>query len=302
MNTTDTSTYDVGVIVGRFQVPQLHDGHIQLIEHVTQRHKKVIVVLGVSPLMNTTNNPLDFESRRQMIHDTYPNVVVLYIKDIHNDQAWSTILDSLIGDVVTPTQSVVLYGGRDSFIKAYTGKYHTFELVQEGHLSGSEVRDIVRQESRRSEDFRAGVIWASANRFPTVYACVDVAIFKKNYTLIGLGQKTHETKWRLIGGFSDPGSPTFEHDAYREVAEETGMGLTGLTYLGSFTVNDWRYNNEPDVLRTLLFRGTTEDIGKAADDIAAFQWFDVEKLRTNYHKVIIPNHIPLIERVLESVA
>lgn len=39
---------DVGVIVGRFQVHQLHDAHIHLIKSVYDTHAHTIVVLGVS--------------------------------------------------------------------------------------------------------------------------------------------------------------------------------------------------------------------------------------------------------------
>ncbi len=37
----------VGVIVGRFQVPNLHTSHMQLIEYVESRHMKMIVLLGI---------------------------------------------------------------------------------------------------------------------------------------------------------------------------------------------------------------------------------------------------------------
>jgi bifunctional NMN adenylyltransferase/nudix hydrolase len=65
-------SYDVGVIVGRFQVPELHDAHKDLIETVCDKHDKVIIFLGLSPLMVTRENPLDFESRKQMILESSP--------------------------------------------------------------------------------------------------------------------------------------------------------------------------------------------------------------------------------------
>lgn len=35
------TTPDVGVICGRFQVPSLHEGHLDLFQQVADRHKKV---------------------------------------------------------------------------------------------------------------------------------------------------------------------------------------------------------------------------------------------------------------------
>src|SRR5688572_27292483 len=91
--------YDVGVIVGRFQVPTLHTGHRSLINHVTKNHDKVVIILGVSPVLNTLNNPLDYEARAQMIQEAYPNIVVLPLLDQQNDSLWSSSLDRLLDNI-----------------------------------------------------------------------------------------------------------------------------------------------------------------------------------------------------------
>ena len=76
-----TNKYDVGVIVGRFQVPSLHEAHRELIQSVVNKHPRTIIFLGVSPVPTSRNNPLDFETRRRMIQDEFPEVEILYIKD-----------------------------------------------------------------------------------------------------------------------------------------------------------------------------------------------------------------------------
>lgn len=297
INMKDHKNYDVGVIVGRFQVPNLHDGHRQLINFVTERHSKVLIVLGMIEASNSTNNPLDFEARRQMIQEEYPNITVLYVKDVPDDFIWSTNLDGVISDFVSPTQTVMLYGSRDSFIDAYEGRFDTFELMQENHMSGTAIRNHVRNTCRPNDDFRAGVIWAVANRYPTVYTCVDVAIFNHDWTKIALGRKKNEKKWRLIGGFSDPASENFELDAYREVREETGLSIGRLQYLGSFTIDDWRYRKEPDSVKTILFAGQAgAGLGKAADDIEELEWFDIDYLFENIDRMIMDNHTELFIR------
>src|SRR5690242_6721581 len=108
--------YDVGVIVGRFQVPELHPSHKNLIRYVVEKHPKVIIFLGNPATLGTRNNPLDFEMRKQMILTDFPEAIVLIANDCVNDEVWSKNLDSAISSVTTPNQKVVLYGGRDSFI------------------------------------------------------------------------------------------------------------------------------------------------------------------------------------------
>ena len=53
---------DIGVIIGRFQVHELHLAHMALIETVLQNHTKVILFLGTSTAIATRKNPLDFKA------------------------------------------------------------------------------------------------------------------------------------------------------------------------------------------------------------------------------------------------
>ena len=48
-----------GVIIARFQTPALHEGHLSLIRQVKQKHNRLIIVLGVSPVKGSRKNPLD---------------------------------------------------------------------------------------------------------------------------------------------------------------------------------------------------------------------------------------------------
>ena len=279
MKKVEKPLQDVGVIVGRFQVHELHSAHLDLIQFVCNNHKKVIIFLGMSPLLVTRNNPLDFESRKQMITETFPNVIVLYIKDRNSDEKWSAELDRQIVDVITPNQTVVLYGSRDSFISHYHGRFATQELVQETFISGSETRKMISKSVKNTPEFRAGVIWAAYNQYPKCYATVDIAIFNEDYTKLLLARKPDETKYRFVGGFSDPGSDSFEADARREVHEETGLEITDLKHVGSMIVNDWRYRQETDVIKTIFYSckvlfGRPE----AQDDIAEVRWFDFDKI------------------------
>ena len=286
--------YDCGVIVGRFQVPDLHQGHRDLIDHVCNEHKKVLIVLGKSPVENTLTNPLDFEMRKQMIQQVYPHVTILPLMDQWSDEVWSRNLDAVVTGFLSPTQNALLYGGRDSFIKAYTGRYPSEPLRQEGHLSGTAIREAIRREALNSRDFRAGVTWASANRFPTVFVTVDCGIFNKDWTKIILGRKPGENGWRLPGGFADPLSLSFEEDAEREALEETLCHMQGTRYLSSHSIEDWRYQGEPDCIRTMLFVGWTDNDPQAADDLADAQWFWPHDVQKDNYEMVMPQHRELV--------
>lgn len=286
---------DVGIIVGRFHVPELHSEHIDLIKSVVKNHPKVIIFLGVSPLLVSANNPLDFEARKQMILEKFPDVIVLYIKDTKYDTVWSKRLDGQISDVVSDNQTVTLYGSRDSFISHYKGKFPVVELEATKFVSGTEIRRAIKSKVRPTYDFRAGVIWAALNRFKQTYHTVDVAIFNEAETEVLLGRKPGNDKYQFVGGFTDPGCNSDEEDAKREVFEETGLEVGPLEYVGSSNVNDWRYKNEVDKIRTSLFK-THRVFGcaKGADDIPEVKWFKLNEVLD----VIDPMHLPLWNMVV----
>lgn len=299
--------YDVGVIVGRFQVPELHVGHMDLIDTVMKQHEKVVVFLGVSPLWATLSNPLDFEARKQMLLAQFPNLIVLYIKDQPSDRLWSVTLDGMISDVVAPSQSVVLYGSRDSFLPHYTGSFKTRALETTSVLSGTAARKLIlRSSTRDSADFRAGVAWAAGSRFPTAFTTVDVAIMDGDYiskapkreARVLLGRKPGSLLWQFIGGFSDPRSESFEADAIREVTEEAAVEIGDLRYVGSRVQDDWRYRNEQDCIKTMLFVADYV-FGRPTpgDDIEEVRWFPLgfRNLNHSLDIEVIDAHKPLLQ-------
>jgi len=288
---------DVGVIIGRFQVPELHEAHKELIDSVCKEHDRVIIFLGLSPVRVTRNNPLDFEGRKQMILDDYPDVTVLYVKDQKSDEAWSRKIDSSISDLIGPDQNATLYGSRSSFIKHYTGKFQTQELEQTRFISGTEIRKVISRKVKGHKYFRSGVIWAAYNQYPVSYTTVDIAILDGNKVL--LGKKPYEDKYRFVGGFSDPSSENFEEDAKREVSEETGLAVGDLKYLASFKIDDWRYRGEVDSIKTLFFTAIyIYGRPEANDDISEVRWFKLDDKILDH---IVDGHLPLMNHLLTFI-
>ena len=84
----------IGVIVARFQVAELTEGHKEILEHVlAKKHNQNVIFLGIAPTRATKNNPLDYDSRRRMIEEEYPGkFTIMYQRDDPSDEYWSASL------------------------------------------------------------------------------------------------------------------------------------------------------------------------------------------------------------------
>ena len=282
---------DVAFIIGRYQTHALHAEQIRMIDEVVKRHPRTIIVLGNSLMRGTIANPLDFRARKTMIQEKFPKLEVLYITDIPKDNTlWSANLDRLIKEN-TNNQTIALYGSKETFINKYNGKFATFEFEASSFVSADELRRQAVSNYQPNEQYRAGIVAAQANRFPTAYQTVDVAIVDDRCRLL-MGRKPTETKWRFIGGFSDPNSVSLEADARREASEETKTEVDGFTYLGSLKINDSRYMGEVDCIKTIFFVGKyIFGRPEGGDDIAEVKWIPIKDLNKDdigeFHHVLV---------------
>ncbi len=291
------------VIIARFQTPFLHDGHRYLIEHIQAQHHKVVVVLGVSPVKGSKLNPYDFYTRERLIKKAYPELLVLPLADHPSDGIWSANLDALLMETF-PRETFLLYGGRDSFIPAYSGRLASQELPPHQHYSATALRTENSDRVLDSEDFRLGINYAYHNLYAKVYPTVDVALFKEERTYLLLGRKKGRQEWRLPGGFVDAGDSDFESAAKRELMEECGkVEASPMLYIGSAKVDDWRYRREEDKIITLLFAADLlYGHAVAGDDLAEVEWFEVAGLENMLtRQVIAAGHQPLIQMLLRKI-
>jgi nicotinamide mononucleotide adenylyltransferase len=94
---------DVGVVIGRFQVHELTDGHLFLINSALANHRRVLVLVGSPQEYSTKKNPLDYPTRERMIRSRFPDVVVQAAPDFpNNDKRWSHHIDVTIAQCSTP--------------------------------------------------------------------------------------------------------------------------------------------------------------------------------------------------------
>lgn len=298
----------VGVIIARFQVPDLHEGHKYLIKEILTRHTRVLVLLGCAPIKLSENDPLNFATRKAMVEEFYYSndicdefgdrdleILPLYDKKT-SDELWSAEVDKIIKEnYFVNDQGAILYGSRDSFIPHYKGVFNTVQIESPfPNLKGTDLREDVAKHPMGSSDFRRGVIYATFDKFPFVYSCVDVAIMKGSSEIL-LGRKSTDPidEYRFIGGFVDPTDPNDFAAARREAYEETGASVEPYNYICSTIVNDWRYIKEKNckIMTRLIIAEYISGPIKAADDIEEVKWFDFEEL---YESNMVESHRPLL--------
>lgn len=293
-----TKKYKVGVTVGRFQVSDLHYAHIKIIYDMMVAHEKVCIFLGVSSAMGTDKDPLDFESRKIMIEEQFPNVIVEPITDQRSDEEWSKNLDIRIKQLF-PKQSVLICGGRDSFLDHYCGKYPTQEFPKINHFPGSEVRKKIGEKTLASSEFRKGQIYLTQKQYPRTFFTVDIACISPNgkTDMVLLGKKAKNDKLRFPGGFIDPTDESLFHAAKRELFEETNLDidLKEFNFLTSVRINDWRYRGSKDGIMTnfLVCNDDPKQKTQAKDDLVAVEWCDINDKKLE--EKITPSHLILLK-------
>jgi bifunctional NMN adenylyltransferase/nudix hydrolase len=299
----DSSKYEIGCLIMRLQVHELHEAHRALIDLVVDNHSKVILFLGVANIQNARRNPLDFATRMAMVRELYPNIVILPLKDMRNDCDWSKQLDDAISTPFGPDKKALLYGGRDSFIPHYKGRHMTTELTTDRFLSGTEIRNKVSKEILSTSDFRAGVIHNAYAQRPCAYPTVDIALINKVEGKLLLARKPFEDKWRFPGGFFDLKlDKSFEDAALRELLEECGEDIqtTSMEYVCSTVVDDWRYRKEDSKIITSLYtsnyiKGRIEP----NDDVFELMWVALDSL--NPRESMMSEHVDMAITLLNKL-
>lgn len=293
------NTQTLGVVVGRFQVPELHVGHQHLLDYARTRNSELLIVLGSGRGFPTPRNPLTFAVRRAMLLEKYPNAMIAEIFDHPSDEEWSKNLDAIIS-ALFPEHRVTLYGSRDSFIPYYHGRHTTEVHTEVPSPDGTSVRAHCF-DARTTPDFRRGLIRAQMERAPIPYPVVDIAIIRKETREVLLGQKKQDMgRWRFVGGFFDPAcDTTLEGAVRREAFEETsGLEIGAPIYIGSTTIDDWRYRKDKDrIISSFFMAPYIFGAPRPGDDLDALSWFPYEEVLG----VLAPEHQTLGELLMRAL-
>ena len=273
---------EVGVVIGRFQVASLSEGHEALIHAVNTRHHHLVILVGCHPVPGTAENPLDYQSREFMLREKFGKAIILPVFDCPTDDEWSRNIDRSISSIY-PLKSAVLYGGRDSFVPHYHGRYQCRVLDEAVSESGTQQRRDIARKRVVSEAQRAGIISAAINRFPCVHPTVDViptAIIGGDLHVLLAEKRQDGGQLRMIGGFVDKSDVSLEAAALRELDEEAGVRVADeIEYVLSHQVDDWRYKGKRDSIMTSIFwtpvMQNQLNRAKASDDIDAVHFINL---------------------------
>jgi bifunctional NMN adenylyltransferase/nudix hydrolase len=232
---------DVGVVIGRFQVPTFHQGHRDLLNMVCSRHQRVLALLGSPAWRGGFDDPLDYQTRAMMFHEEYPQFITAPITDTQTDESWSEKVDELI-KAHFPLSKVTLYTSRDGFLPHYSGRYSVVEVFEANKYSGTSVREATRALPLASTEFRAGAVYGILNNPGRMAPCVDGAVVRPTFAGIEvcLIKKPGEKLYRFPGGKLEPDDESLESAVNREVREETGLEVGTPIYVASGNLPDWR--------------------------------------------------------------
>lgn len=259
----------LGVVVGRFQVPDLHPAHHILIGEAMRATDQLLLILGVPHTRGTNNDPLDYATRRLMIQRHYPQANVIPLNDVASDLQWSRNLDAAIRTLIKEDDKVTLFCGRDGFNSAYRGKFPVKDIETVPTYSGTGLRVDARKAPRDSIDFRQGVIYGVGTKYPMTHMTVDIAVIGPKGILVA--RRPNANKLRFPGGFVDFADHSLEQSAHRELLQEMGLEAkseAAFEYVASLPVDDWRYRGRPDQrIMTTLFAIREEDtVGEHTPD------------------------------------
>ena len=291
----------LSVIIGRFQTPYLHQGHIKLIEEAKKVSDDVLILIGCTAAQGTDKNPLDFKTRESLFYSSgvLSNPAVLPLDDCPSDKDWSNKIDLIIEDL--GFKEAIIFGGRDNSIEDYYCGKHTVAIIhQHGNHSSTSLRKEIAEEPMQCPNFRSGIIYHAENRYPIVYHTVDVVIRYKDKVLMGMkGDKFH-----FIGGFVDPKDEDLEAAAYRELFEETGIeDGVDLGLHSSMKIDDSRYRDTKDSIMTHIFitRTNNEEIDLQLQKIKdhEFKEFDYIELNETSLKYLVADcHKPIFTKII----
>lgn len=287
----------LGVVIGRFQIHELHEGHLWLLDYVHERHEQLLILVGHNSIRFNTVDPFPFHIRRQMLKSRYGEAIILPLPDSPiGNRHWSMTVDEKVSGMCG-AEGATLYGSRDSFIPHYTGSFRTEEVPELQNRSATLVRAEAAGNHVDDPMFRLGWLAAIHEQYTITDPTVDMAIHSSDWTKVLMGRRGHGSPLRFFGGFVDPTDESYEEAASRERTEEAlGIEVGLPQYICSARINDPRYGRSSYGIMTTFF--AMEYLGgeaTAGDDMGLTEWCMLDE---SLRERVAPEHQKLVDQLL----
>jgi len=283
----------VGVIVARFQRSFLGDGPKYLINYVRERHRDVLIVLGVHGGVRTVKDPLTFKEREVMVRQSIRRkLTIVPLNDNPISHIfWSRNLDDLIGRTF-PGRDAVLYGSRQSFLPQYeeytARRFKTRHVRPRFEDSGTSHREQLL--SPRTRAGREALIFAELHRPNFVYSTSDLAITNhQTDEVLLIGKTIHEGFLSFAGGHVEKSDGNGQTTALREGNREEvrGIRIGEAEYVCDEVIHDPRYRRTNDAVHTGFYKAEfLGGVPTPGDDADLVQWVK----RSALSEVLVPWH------------
>ncbi len=238
----------IGILIGRFQVPEPHEGHVFLINSILERVDKLIILIGSSNKARSVKNPYTYRERINAISRHYgwseSRIEFAPINDyMYNDAQWMADVAATIEEMIFQVKGneltqITMFGHfkeGNSYLKWFPQfKYENID--SEIEVSGTEMRSanrhllpqVIQEEYTQYEHDK---YLFSNYPYPDCLQanCGDVVLECLGHVALVLRPNG---VWALPGGHKH-NHETFLDCALRELNEETNVKIPEKVLRGS---------------------------------------------------------------------
>ena len=136
----------------------------------------------------------------------------------------------------------------------------------------------------------------SRQQFPRSDPAVIMMVLDGDRALLGRQPSWPEGRYSTLAGFVEPGE-SLEEAVIREVAEETGVQVTDVTYFGN---QPWPF---PQSLMVGFFaRAVTTEVTVDGDELSDARWFSREEMKSGAEagSLVLPSGISISRSLVEA--
>lgn len=329
--------YDTIVYIGRFQ--PLHNGHVNIIQKISQLADKVIVIIGSKSNPVSTKNPWSYDERKEMIqHSTHVQYMKIHgVEDYtYDDFKWINKITEIVNSESPENANIAIAGYNKDESSSYLKYFPQWDLVEQPAYK--EYGNLINATDIRTEIFKGKFhhvqtilppfvatsvtlmngtrlkylqdVYADIQDIKTRYGTgnfmtTDAIVVQSGHILLIEREDTGLSA--MAGGLLEP-NETFEEGVIRELREETGLKVPKKVLLGS--IKEVRLFDKVDrdergryITQVYLFKlDDNLDLPKVKgmDDAKEANWVPIGDFY-NMRSVMFADHYHIVEKMLESL-